>query len=236
MNLPAPLPTSDAGIHISGLRISYTTASAYVTAVDDADLHVRPGQTLGIVGESGSGKSTLVRAVMGRLPRGGHTLEGSIRVDGTDILSLPSRERRAWQRTHIAAVHQEAGATLDPSMRIGPQLDEVLALQNVPKPQRPARIKQLIQDVRLGDPDTIMRRYPHQLSGGQQQRVVIAAALAARPRLLVLDEPTTGLDASVEADILDLLKELRHRVDAAVLFISHDIGLIRHFADQVAVM
>ncbi|MEV6995876.1 ABC transporter ATP-binding protein [Streptomyces sp. NPDC093228] len=236
MILPTPLSNPDAGIHISGLHITYTTSSANITAVDDANLHVRPSQTLGIVGESGSGKSSLVRAVMGRLPSGSYTMEGSIRVDGIDILSLPPRERRAWQRTQIAVVHQEAGATLDPSMRIGPQLDEVLALQNVPKSQRPARVRQLIQDVRLGDPDTILRRYPHQLSGGQQQRVVIAAALAANPRVLVLDEPTTGLDASVEADILGLLTELRHRVNAAVLFISHNIALVQHFADRVAVM
>ncbi|MFE4956150.1 ABC transporter ATP-binding protein [Streptomyces sp. NPDC056653] len=224
------------GIEVTDLGIGFDTRKGTVPILDKVSLHVPRGRTLGIVGESGSGKTTLAQALMHRLPEGGRVLNGRVTVDGRDILGLPARQLREWHRTQLAVVHQDAGATLDPSMRIGSQLADVLAVQNVPRVERPRVILQLLEDVRLPDPHAFVRRYPHELSGGQQQRVAIAAALATRPSLLILDEPTSGLDASVEAEILLLLADLRRRLEATVVLISHDLGVVGRMCDDVAVL
>ncbi|QIZ01097.1 ABC transporter ATP-binding protein [Streptomyces sp. S1D4-11] len=224
------------GIEVSNLDIGFDTRKGTVPILDKVSLHVPRGRTLGIVGESGSGKTTLAQALMHRLPEGGRVLNGRVTVDGRDILGLPARQLREWHRTQLAVVHQDAGATLDPTMRIGTQLADVLAVQNVPRAERPRRVMQLLEDVRLPDPHSFVRRYPHELSGGQQQRVAIAAALAARPSLLILDEPTSGLDASVEAEVLLLLADLRRRLEATVVLISHDLGVVGRMCDDVAVL
>ncbi|SHM62217.1 ABC transporter ATP-binding protein [Cryptosporangium aurantiacum] len=213
-------------LSVTDLSVGYGTK----TVVDTVSLSIGTGQTLGIVGESGSGKTTLVRALGRHLPENGAVLGGGIRVDDVDVLALPTAELRTWRRRDLAFVHQEAGATLDPTMRIGAQLREVLALQGRPRTEVP----DLLAAVQL--PATVAQRYPFQLSGGQQQRIVIAAALASRPRLLILDEPTTGLDASVEAEILDLLDRLRHELSATVVLVSHDLGLVGRRCDEVAVL
>ncbi|TQS43005.1 ABC transporter ATP-binding protein [Cryptosporangium phraense] len=211
---------------VSGLSVAFGSS----VVVDDVSLSIPTGRTLGIVGESGSGKTTLVRALGRHLPDGGVVRAGSVAVDDVDVLGLSPGALRTWRATDLAFVHQEAGATLDPTMRVGTQLREVLALQG--RPQDP--VASLLEAVRL--PADAARKYPFQLSGGQQQRVVIAAALAARPRLLVLDEPTTGLDASVEAEILGLLDDLRTSLDATVVLVSHDLGLVGRRCDEVAVL
>ena len=228
--------TNVTRVDLRGVSIGFETRNGIVPVLNNVSVSVARGRTLGIVGESGSGKTTLARALMGGLPEEARVLGGEISVDGRDILRLNARQLREWHRTELAVVHQEAGATLDPSMRIGSQLAEILALQNVPRRERRNRVRELLEGVRLPDPEAIGRRYPHELSGGQQQRVVIAAALATRPSLIILDEPTSGLDASVEADILSLLADLRTRFDAAVVLISHDLGIVSRLCDDVAVL
>ncbi|WP_062349605.1 dipeptide ABC transporter ATP-binding protein [Herbidospora yilanensis] len=210
-------------IAVDGLSVAYQG----VEIVREVSFTVAPGRTYGLVGESGSGKTTLGRA-LGRT--GGDITAGRISVDGTDVLALSPRELRAWRASSLAVVHQEAGAALDPTMRVGAQLAGALRVQGRPR----GDVADLLEKVRL--PGEAARRYPHQLSGGQRQRVVIAAALAGRPRLLVLDEPTTGLDATVEHEILDLIWALRADIGAAVVLISHDLALVGRLCDDVGVL
>lgn len=227
---------SRTGLQVDQLSVGFDTSRGYVPVLDRVTVGLTPGTTLGIVGESGSGKTTLARALAGYLPDGGRITGGHVRLDDTDVLGLPSRALRRWRSRNIAFVHQEAGGALDPSMQIGRQLEEVLELQGQPRAVRRAQARDLLTKVALPDPEEIAHRYPHQLSGGQQQRVLIAAALAASPRLLILDEPTTGLDASVEAEILDLIAELRVQLQCSVVLISHDLGLVGALCDDVAVL
>ncbi|WP_066363821.1 dipeptide ABC transporter ATP-binding protein [Herbidospora mongoliensis] len=210
-------------IAVEGLSVAYQG----VDVVHDVSFTVAAGRTYGLVGESGSGKTTLGRA-LGRF--GGDVTAGRIDVDGTDVLALSPKDLRAWRAASLAVVHQEAGAALDPTMRVGAQLAEALRIQGRPR----GDVTELLDKVRL--PGEAARRYPHQLSGGQQQRVVIAAALAGRPKLLILDEPTSGLDATVEREILDLIWELRAEIGAAVVLISHDLALVGRLCDDVGVL
>ncbi|UOZ05407.1 ABC transporter ATP-binding protein [Amycolatopsis sp. WQ 127309] len=223
-----------AGLVVENLGVAYRTAAGEVRAVDDVSLTVAKGRMLGIVGESGSGKTTIARALGGHLPAGGRIVSGRITAGGVDVLGLSRRDLRTWRRRDLAFVHQEAGGALDPTMRVGAQLAEALALQDVPRPGRRERAAGLLDRVRL--PASVARRYPHELSGGQQQRVVIAAALAKQPKLLVLDEPTTGLDASVEWEILTLLDRLRRELAVTVVLISHDLDLVGRLCDDIAVL
>ncbi|MFF4197972.1 dipeptide ABC transporter ATP-binding protein [Nonomuraea sp. NPDC001831] len=216
------------GLVIEDLSVAY----AGKAAVRGVSFTVPPGQTYGLVGESGCGKTTVGRALGGQVARGGAITSGRIVVDGVDVLGLPPAGLRRWRAAALAVVHQEASASLDPTMRVGTQLTQALRARGRDRREVP----ELLERVRLPDPRAIARRYPHQLSGGQQQRVVIAAALAARPRLLVLDEPTTGLDATVEREILELIGELRAELAAAVVLISHDLDLVGRLCDRVGVL
>ncbi|MGW4637887.1 ABC transporter ATP-binding protein [Sphaerisporangium sp. NPDC004334] len=216
--------------------MTYQTARGPVEAVSEASFEVAAGETYGLVGESGCGKTTLGGALSGHPPRGGEITGGRVHVDGTDVLALPPAELRRWHAASLAVVHQDAGGALDPTMRVGAQLAEVLRLQGRSRRAARAEVPELLDRVRLPDPAAIARRYPHQLSGGQQQRVVIAAALAARPRLLVLDEPTTGLDATVQHEVLTLIWALRAELGAAVVLISHDLALVGRLCDRVGVL
>ncbi|MGW2958735.1 dipeptide ABC transporter ATP-binding protein [Streptomyces sp. NPDC001220] len=220
------------GLVVDGLSVAYDSAQVLY----DVSFTVAPGETFGLVGESGCGKSTLAYALARHFAPGGRVLGGGVRLDGTDVLALGGRRLREWRASRLAFVHQDAAGSLDPTMRIGRQLAEVLRGRGLSRRESRERAVELLRTVRLPDPERLVDRYPHQLSGGQQQRVVIAAALAVQPRLLILDEPTTGLDASVEHEVLGLLKELRGRLNAAVVFVSHDLGLIGRMCDRVGVL
>ncbi|MCW2876542.1 MAG: oligopeptide/dipeptide transporter, ATPase subunit [Sphaerisporangium sp.] len=227
---------SAAGLTVEGLTVAYRTARGEAAAVTGMSFHVAPGETYGLVGESGCGKTTLSRALGRHLPPNGAVTSGRVRLDGVDVLDLAPADLRKWRATSLAVVHQDAGSSLDPTMRVGPQLAEILRLRGLSRAGAREEVPRMLARVRLPDPASIARRYPHQLSGGQQQRVVIAAALTARPRLLVLDEPTTGLDATVEREILDLIWMLRAEIGAAVVLISHDLGLVGRLCDRVGVL
>ncbi|GAA3300252.1 ABC transporter ATP-binding protein [Dactylosporangium vinaceum] len=219
-----------AMLHVEGLSAAYGAAGV----LHDVALTVEPGETFGLVGESGCGKSTLGYLLGGHLQPGGRHTGGRIVVDGTDVLALAPAALRRWRRETVAFVHQDGAGALDPTMRAGAQVAEVLRLRGAGRREAAAEASALLE--RVGLPPGAARRYPHQLSGGQRQRVMIAAVLAARPRLLVLDEPTTGLDAAVQADVLDLLTRLRANLDAAAVLISHDLDLVGRHCDRIGVL
>ena len=224
-------------LEIGRLGISFFTRAGEIPAVMDFSCAVMPGQSMGLVGESGCGKSTVALAVMRDLPGVGRITSGSIRFGGRDMATLSDTELRAIRGSKIAMVYQEPMASLNPTMLIGRQLMEVpLIHDKVSKDEARARALDMMKAVRLPDPERVMRAYPHQLSGGQQQRVVIAMALLSSPRLLILDEPTTALDVTVEAGIVALVKDLTTRSGASSLFISHNLGLILETCDEVTVM
>ncbi|EIV96228.1 ABC transporter ATP-binding protein [Frankia sp. QA3] len=224
------------GLVLEGLTVSYPASATRAVAVDGVSLRVPPGQIYGLVGESGCGKSTLAAALAGVLPGGGTIDGGRILLDGVDVRGLPARDRRRWRASAFAMVHQGTSSSLDPTVRVGAQVAEACRLAGLSRAEARSRAVELLEAVRLPEPALIARRWPHQLSGGQQQRVGIAAALAGRPRLLVLDEPTTGLDASVEREVLDLIEALRREIDAAILLVSHDLALVARHCDRVGVL
>ena len=223
-------------MQVEDLAVTFYSPNGTFRAVRDASLEIARGEVLGLVGESGCGKSTVAFAMMGYLP-GTAEVEGSVRFEGVDITTLSNTELMELRGNRIAMVYQDPVTSLNPSMRVGPQVEEVL-LQHLDIDSNTARARsvELFESVGLADPDRIGRRYPHELSGGQQQRVVIAMALACDPHLLIMDEPTTGLDVTTEATILDLIVELKDRVNAGILFVSHNLGVIARVADRVAVM
>ncbi|MDE2823424.1 MAG: ABC transporter ATP-binding protein [Chloroflexota bacterium] len=223
-------------MQVEDLAVTFYSPRGTFRAVRNASLEITRGEVLGLVGESGCGKSTVAFAMMGYLP-GSAEVEGAVRFEGVDITSLSPTELMELRGNRIAMVYQDPVTSLNPSMRVGPQVEETL-LQHLDIDANAARAKSvdLFESVGLADPDRIGRRYPHQLSGGQQQRVVIAMALACDPHLLIMDEPTTGLDVTTEATILDLVVDLKDRVNAGILFVSHNLGVIARVADRVAVM
>ena len=228
---------SDASlIQLENLAVTFLTPRGAFRAVRSASLEIARGEVLGLVGESGCGKSTVAFAMMNYLP-GTAQVEGAIRFEGMDISEFSDAELRELRGNRVAMVYQDPLTSLNPSMRIGIQIEEVLK-QHLDMDSETAqrRAIELFASVGLADPERIGRRYPHELSGGQQQRVVIAMALACDPHLLIMDEPTTGLDVTTEATILDLIVELKDRVNAGILFVSHNLGVIARVADRVAVM
>ncbi len=223
-------------MQVEDLAVTFYSPNGTFRAVRDASLEIARGEVLGLVGESGCGKSTVAFAMMGYLP-GTAEVEGEVRFEGVDITTLSTSELMELRGNRIAMVYQDPVTSLNPSMRVGPQVEEVLLRHlDIDSDAAYARSVELFESVGLADPDRIGRRYPHELSGGQQQRVVIAMALACDPHLLIMDEPTTGLDVTTEATILDLIVELKDRVNAGILFVSHNLGVIARVADRVAVM
>ncbi len=219
------------------LEVTYTTRAGPVKAVRDVSFEIWPGDALGLVGESGCGKSTLALAIMNYVAKNAEVSGGRILFRGEDIVQKSGRELNQIRGNEIAMVYQDPMAALNPSLRIGRQLTEVLVEHKVSRGVK-ARDEciRMLERVRMPDPSAMMGRYPHQLSGGQQQRVLIAMALLTNPALLIMDEPTTGLDVTVEAGILDLISELKHEFDSTILYISHNLGVISRVADRVAVM
>jgi peptide/nickel transport system ATP-binding protein len=223
-------------LEIKNLGVTFYTPRGTVRAVRDASLTVRRGEVVGVVGESGCGKSTVAFAALGYLP-GTAVVDGSIRFEGQDINELSEAELRDLRGGRVAMVYQDPATSLNPTMRVGPQLEEVLREHLDLEPEAAqTRTLELFENVGLSDPERVVESYPHELSGGMQQRVVIAMALACEPHLLVMDEPTTGLDVTTEATILDLVAELKDRVNAGIIFVSHNLGVIARVADRVVVM
>ena len=225
-------------LEIKDLSISYFTRAGEIPAVIDFSLDVAPGEAVGLVGESGCGKSTVAMAIMQYLGGNGRIVSGSIRFKGRDVTEMAPEALRRLRGSDIAMVYQEPMAALNPSMTIGRQLMEVPLHHDAGCSRTEAWQRGLdkLAEVRLSDAERIMAAYPHQLSGGQQQRVVIAMALLANPALLLLDEPTTALDVTVEAGIIDLIAELSDRFGTSMIYISHNLGLILETCDRVCVM
>jgi len=224
-------------LEIENLSISFFTRAREIPAVMDFSCTVMPGEAMGLVGESGCGKSTVALGVMRDLGRNGRITGGAVRFRGRDIATMSDAELRKIRGSEIAMIYQEPMASLNPAMKIGTQLAEVPMIhRGMGKAEALARARQMVADVRLPDPDRILQAYPHQLSGGQQQRIVIAMALMAEPALLILDEPTTALDVTVEAGIVDLVRELGRKYGTSMLFISHNLGLILETCDRICVM
>ena len=219
------------------VSVSYRTRAGAVPAVTGVSLTIHEGEALGLVGESGCGKSTLGMASLGYFGRNGRLTGGSIRFAGQDIAGLTQQELRRIRGPGIGIVYQEAMSALNPSIRVGAQLAEVAIVHRGLSP-RQGRLAacSMLAEMQVPDPERIMAAYPHQLSGGQQQRAVIAMALLPQPRLLLLDEPTTSLDVTIEAGIVDLLASLRRTHNTAMLFISHNLGLVGQICDRAAVM
>ena len=224
-------------LEIDNLSISFFTRLREIPAVMDFSVKVRPGEAVGLVGESGCGKSTVALGVMQDLGVNGRIVGGTIRFKGRDLSEMTADELRRVRGSEIAMIYQEPMASLNPAMRVGKQLMEVPKIhRGVSDKEAYARALQVVTDVKLPDPERILQAYPHQLSGGQQQRIVIAMALMAEPSLLILDEPTTALDVTVEAAVVDLVKELGQKYGTSMLFISHNLGLVLETCDRICVM
>ncbi len=224
-------------LSIEGLSIALPRGADRPHAVDQLDLTLRPGEIICLVGESGSGKSMVARAILGLLPPRVRIAAGALRFGATDLAQADETRLRAIRGLEIGMVFQEPMTALNPLHRIGQQVDEVFRLHtDLSRRARRERVVQLLADVHLPDPERLYRAYPHQLSGGQRQRVVIAMAVALRPKLLIADEPTTALDVTTQAQILAQLRELQRERGTAVLFITHDFGVVADIADRVAVL
>jgi peptide/nickel transport system ATP-binding protein len=224
-------------LEIEHLSISFFTRLREIPAVMDFSCSVMAGEAMGLVGESGCGKSTVALAVMRELGKTGKIVAGSMKFKGRDLALMSDEELRHIRGSEIAMIYQEPMASLNPAMKIGAQLAEVPMIHSgMSRADAWKLARQIVADVRLPDPDRIINAYPHQLSGGQQQRIVIAMALMAKPALLILDEPTTALDVTVEAGIVDLVKELGEKYGTSMLFISHNLGLIMDVCDRICVM
>ena len=224
-------------LECKNVSISYFTRAGEVPAVYDFNLTVNPGEAVGIVGESGCGKSTVALAIMQFLGRNGAVTSGEINFMGRDMRTMSEEELRKIRGSQIAMVYQEPMSSLNPSMLIRDQLIEVpMVHERLNAKAAELRALELIEAVRLPDPQRILNSYPHQLSGGQQQRVVIAMALLSKPKLLLLDEPTTALDVTIEAGVVELIRDLAKRTGTAMVYISHNLGLILETCDRICVM
>ncbi len=222
---------------IDDLTVRYRTAGGEIEALSSVTLQARKGTTLALVGESGSGKSTIALAAMGLLPGEASVPTGRILFDGADILTMGADARRQLRGSRIGLVFQDPFSVLNPSLPIGDQVGEGLVHHRAYTPERAfKRAVELLDEVGIVNPHAVAKAYPHELSGGMRQRALIAGALASEPELLILDEPTTALDVTIEAQILDLLEDLRIRRGLTMLFISHNLGVVRRIADEVAVL
>ena len=225
-------------IEIKGLRVTFRGDDGRTThAVDTVDLTVARGATLGLVGESGCGKSVTSLAVMGLLPKQSAEVTGSIRFDGFDLLDIPDQVRRDLRGNRLAMIFQEPMTSLNPSFTVGEQIIEsILRHRGGSRGAARKRAIELLRRVHIASPERRIDEYPHKLSGGMRQRVMIAMALACDPRLLIADEPTTALDVTLQAQILDLMRELKAESGAAIILITHDLGVVAEVCDEVAVM
>ena len=223
-------------LEVKDLSVRFKTDDGDVHAVDGMSLALSPGEVLGLVGESGCGKSVTALSILGLLPATA-TVTGSVRFEGDELLGASRSRLRKIRGRKISFVFQEPMTSLNPVLRIGRQLEEVLR-EHMDLSRRAARerVVELLELVRIPDPRSRVDEYPHQLSGGMRQRVMIAMALACDPKILIADEPTTALDVTIQAGILDLLRELRERLGTAIILITHNLGVVADLADRVVVM
>jgi peptide/nickel transport system ATP-binding protein len=230
------VPVAPPALEVQDLDVVYRVRGVEREVLRSVSFSVAAGEAYGLVGESGCGKSTAALAIVRYLARNGRVRSGSIRVAGSDVLALSKEQLRRLRADQLSMVYQNPADALNPSIRIGAQVAEVFTVRGVARGEALERSRAALVRVQIADPDQVLTRYPHQLSGGMQQRVVIAMALAKDPALLILDEPTTGLDATVEAEVLDLIAALQANVDTAVLFISHNLGVISKMCERVGVL
>ncbi|TMJ61863.1 MAG: ABC transporter ATP-binding protein, partial [Alphaproteobacteria bacterium] len=225
-------------LDISDLRTWFFTRDGVVRAVDGVSFHVLPGETLAIVGESGCGKSVTALSILRLIPSPpGRIVSGKIRFAGRDLLGLSEAEMRQVRGNEVSMIFQEPMTSLNPVLTIGRQIAETLTLhQGLGHKAALAKAADMLRLVHIPEADRRIGEYPHQLSGGMRQRVMIAMALACNPKLLIADEPTTALDVTIQAQILDLMRELKQKIDAAIVLITHDLGVVAEMAQRVVVM
>jgi len=234
--VPDPAAEPQAAVQVEHLDVSYRVRGHDRLALRDVSFTIGRNESYGLVGESGSGKSTAALALTRYLPRNGRVSAGSILIAGRDPLAMDAAELRQLRARSVSMVYQEPGKALNPGIRVGRQVAEVYELAGLGRAEAMERSAAMLSKVQISDPGQVMKRYPHQLSGGMAQRAVIAMALAAEPSLLILDEPTTALDATVEAEVLDLVAGLRDEFDTSLLFISHNLAVIAKMCDRVGVL
>ena len=224
-------------LELKRLAVSFATDDGTVRAVDGIDLSLHSGRTLGLVGESGCGKSVTSLAVMGLLPPENSTVSGEVHFEGRDLLRIPVSELRDLRGARLAMIFQEPMTSLNPSYTIGNQIIEAIQRhQGLSAGEARARAIEMLRLVRIANPEKRIDDYPHKLSGGRRQRAMIAMALACGPKLLIADEPTTALDVTIQAQILDLMRGLRRDTGTSIILITHDLGVVAEMADDVAVM
>ncbi len=229
--------TGEALLAVRGLEVEFRTSGGPVRAVNGISFDLAAGEMVGLVGESGSGKSVTSRAVMGLLPPRTSTVRGSIRLGGDELVGLPERVYRRIRGERVAMVFQDPLTALNPLYRAGEQVAEALRFHfGLAQREALRRTRALFADVGLPDPDDVVGKYPHELSGGMRQRVLIAMALACEPELLIADEPTTALDVTIQAQILELLRDLVHDRGMALLLITHDLGVVRELCERAIVL
>ena len=224
-------------LEVKDLHISFDTYAGQVHAIRGVNFDLKPGETLAIVGESGSGKSVTSRSIMGLLANNANVENGEILFKGEDLIKKTEKQMQKIRGSEIAMIFQDPMTSLNPTQKIGKQIAEpILKHQNVSKEEAYKKAEELLGLVGIPNPEKRMKQYPHQFSGGQRQRIVIAIALGCNPDVLIADEPTTALDVTIQAQILELMKELQHKIKTSIVFITHDLGVVANVADRVAVM
>ena len=225
-------------LEVKNLTVHIKTHKGVVQAVRGVDFYLNEQETLAVVGESGSGKSITMKGVMGILPKNGKVVEGSVMFQGNDLTKYSERQMQQVRGSEIAMIFQDPMTSLNPTMKVGKQIEEMLKehRKEMSKADRKARAIELLSLVGISNPEARYDQYPHQLSGGMRQRVVIAIALACDPKVLIADEPTTALDVTIQAQILDLMKDLQKKTGMGIIFITHNLGVVADICDKVSVM
>ena len=225
-------------LEVKNLTVHIKTHKGVVQAVRGVDFYLNEQETLAVVGESGSGKSITMKGVMGILPKNGKVVEGSVMFQGNDLTKYSERQMQQVRGSEIAMIFQDPMTSLNPTMKVGKQIEEMLKehRKEMSKADRKTRAIELLSLVGISNPEARYDQYPHQLSGGMRQRVVIAIALACDPKVLIADEPTTALDVTIQAQILDLMRDLQKKIKTSIIIITHNLGVVANIADRVAVM